>query len=56
MIQIILMEKYDWINEYKSFEDDDYKDIINYLKEAIVNKKHTTIQITKWDNQTKERL
>lgn len=56
MIQIVLMEKKDWINEYKQFKDYEKTEALKYLEYALINDNHTTIQITKWDDKTKERL
>jgi len=56
MIQVVLMEKRDMINEYKQFRDNEFDAVSAYIRLALINNKHTTIQITKWDDKTRERL
>jgi len=50
MIQVVLMDGKKFINEHKDFGNDKWLAAIRYAKEAIQNRKHSIIEISKWEN------
>lgn len=55
MIQIVLFSSRKFINDFKHFQDNKKIEALQYIDEALRNKEHTTIEITKWDDKTGER-
>lgn len=56
MIQVVLMERKDWIIKHKDFGDDETAKVAEYIRLALRDNKATTINITTWNAITGERL
>lgn len=55
MIQVVLMEQRDWVLKHASFKDDEIGKVGAYVIKALNDGQTTTINITTWDDKTKER-
>lgn len=50
MIQVVLMDGKKFINEHKDFPNEQVLAVSRYVREALQNRKHSIIEISKWEN------
>lgn len=53
MIQVLLMDGKKFVNEYKDFKDNEKLSAIRYIREALLDDKHSIIEISKWQEGVK---
>jgi hypothetical protein len=59
MIQVVSMEKRKYINRHKDFKvisPKQMKALLDYIVEELKDPSNSIVEISKWDDRTKERL